>query len=192
MSAKEQRQETFLQVLAETGSVVRARRAAGVGGRAVRQWCEDGDFLDRYNDAVEAARDEVVQKARSMALEGSEPMLGLLVRAYTPELRPAGTQVAVGVKVGGGSVEDARLRRLQAMTDEQLLAEFDRFHRDLQTRAEYGRHERVAAAAPAGGEVVDVQALPVPEALSGPISDLPEDPASGAASDEAGGTDDRL
>lgn len=168
-----EKQEKYIEVLRATGNPSRARAAAGVSSRTVANWKQIEAFAEAFEDAQAAALDEIVEASRTAALAGDSAQLTNWLKIARPELRPAGAQVAVGVRVdgGGSSVEDARLRRLKAMSDQELLAELDRFHRDLQTRVEYGRHECVAASAPAG-DVVDVEMLPAPpaepEALSGP------------------------
>lgn len=105
-------QQQYIEVLAATGSPVKARKTAGVTGRTVANWKVDDAFAEAYDDAIEAARDAVIQKARQMALDGSEGMLSLLVRAYTPELRPAGTNVALQVNTTQSAVSDVDAVRL--------------------------------------------------------------------------------
>lgn len=163
MTTLQERQAEFLRVLAQTGSAVQARRAVGVGSRAVRKWQEDETFLDAYNEAIEIARDAVVQKSREMALAGSDTQLSLWMKLAHAELRPASTQVAVGVKV------DARQAELESLPPDQVVERLNRVMRHARMRA---------AAEPAGGAVdVEVVPLPAPEkkSLSGPENGLPDD-----------------
>lgn len=138
MSRLQEKQAEFLRVLRETGSAVKAREAVGVGSRAVRKWQEDESFLDQYNDAVEAARDAVVQKSRAMALEGDSAQVSLWMKVVHAELRPSSAvNVAVGVRTGG---------RLANMTDDARAAKLNALLTDLQARQSV--------------DIVDVTALP--------------------------------
>ncbi len=128
-----ERQAEFLRVLAETGSEVKARRAVDVGGRAVRKWQEDPEFLDRFNDATAAARDAVVQKSRELALAGSESQLNLWMKLAHAELRP-GTNLAVGVQVNGTDPR-ARFARLP---DDQLIERARQILDDTALRRQVG------------------------------------------------------
>lgn len=181
-----EKQEKYIEVLRATGNPSKARAAAGVSSRTVANWKQIEAFAEAFEDAQAAALDEIVEASRTAALAGDSAHLTNWLKIARPELRPQ-SSLAVGVRVdgGGSSVEDARLRRLQAMTDEQLLSEFESVYRDIQTRVEYGRHECVAAPAPAAG-VIDVVATPVaqpePEALSGPENE-PESGDEGAVDD---------
>jgi len=144
----------FLRVLAETGSPVQARRAVGVGSRAVRKWCDDATFLEAYNEAIEVAQDAIRAKVREMALAGSEPMLALSMKVIEPALQPKGSQVAVGVKVNAGhSVESRRAARIAAMSDEELVAEINRIVGDARMRIEAQQKPQ--------GQIVDVEAISV-------------------------------
>ena len=162
MSKLQERQAEFLRVLAETGSAVKARRAVGVGSRAVRKWCEDEVFLEAYNEAIEAARDAVVQKSRELALAGSESQLNLWMKLAHAELRP-GTNLAVGVQVNGTDPQ-ARFERLP---DDQLIERARQILDDTALRRQ------------AGIDVVDV--VEAPEASALPVGRAPAtEPASAA------------
>lgn len=126
-----ERQAEFLRVLEETGSEVKARRAADVGGRAVRRWQEDPEFLDRFNDAIAAARDAVVQKSRELALAGSESQLNLWMKLAHAELRP-GTNLAVGVQVNGTDPQ----ARFAKLPDDQLIERVRQILEDTRMRQE--------------------------------------------------------
>ena len=162
----------FLRVLAETGSPVQARRAVGVGSRAVRKWCEDEAFLEAYNEAIEVAQDAIRAKVREMALAGSEPMLTLSMRVIEPALQPKASQVAVGVKVNtGNSVESRRAARFAQMSDAELLAEMRRLQGDIEMRL---ASEQLPAA-----DIVDVQAIE-PVELPAPAGAAPAAPGEAA------------
>lgn len=133
MSRLQEKQAEFLRVLRETGSAVKAREAVGVGSRAVRKWQEDASFLDQYNDAVDVANDAIRGKVREMALEGSESMLALSMKVIEPALRPAGTQVAVGVQVNG---RDPQAARIAAMSDDEKLVAVVQTFEELSLRGE--------------------------------------------------------
>lgn len=161
-----EKQAEFLRVLAETGSAVQARRAVGVGSRAVRKWQEDESFLDAYNEAIEIAQDAIRAKVREMALGGSEPMLALSMRVIEPALRPAGNQVAVGVQVngaGGGDDFSRRLARVAKMSDEELLAEIRRIQDDIEMRLGPGQ---LAA------DIVDADVVEASEASPPPVEEV--------------------
>lgn len=147
LEERAERQETFLRVLAETGSEVKARRAAGVVGRTVRLWQEEEAFLDAFNDALAVARDAVVQKSRELALSGVESQLGLWMKLAHVELRPS-SSVQVAVVNGGASARVARL------SDDELLERARQISRDHELRQE-------GPYAPAG-DVIDVDPLPTP------------------------------
>lgn len=173
MSKLQERQAEFLRVLAETGSPVQARRAVGVGSRAVRKWSEDEAFLEAYNEAIEVAQDAIRAKVREMALAGSEPMLALSMKVIEPALQPKGSQVAVGVQLNGAGAGDefARKRaRLRAMSDAELLAELRRFQADLEMRLP----EAIV-------DVVDVEAIEGPGA-----GQLPDAAAPGGSGEAEG------
>lgn len=137
----------FLRVLAETGSPVQARRAVGVGSRAVRKWCEDEAFLEAYNEALDVAQDAIRAKVREMALAGDTSMLTLSMKVIEPALRPAGNQVAVQVNAGSA---EARLAKLP---DDQLIERARQILDDTALRQQ------------AGIDVVDVVEAPEASAL---------------------------
>jgi hypothetical protein len=151
----------FLRVLAETGSPVQARRAVGVGSRAVRKWCEDEAFLEAYNEAIEVAQDAIRAKVREMALGGETSMLTLSMKVIEPALRPAGNQVAVQVNAGSA---EARLAKLP---DDQLIERARQILDDTALRQQ------------AGIDVVDV--VEAPEASQPLVGEVAAaEPASAA------------
>jgi len=164
----------FLRVLAETGSPVQARRAVGVGSRAVRKWCEDEAFLEAYNEAIEVAQDAIRAKVREMALAGSESMLALSMKVIEPVLRRQ-SAVNVGVRVNGAGAGDdfaARRRaRVAKMSDAELLAEMRRLQGDIEMRL---ASEQLPAA-----DIVDVQAIE-PVELPAPAGAAPAAPGEAA------------
>lgn len=165
MSKLQERQAEFLRVLADTGSAVKARRAAGVGSRAVRKWCEDEVFLEAYNEAIEAARDAVVQKSRELALAGSESQLNLWMKLAHAELRP-GTNLAVGVQVNGTDPQ----ARFAKLPDDQLIERVRRILDDDALRRQAGIDIVDVVEAPGGALLPDerVQATePASEAPEG-------------------------
>ena len=94
----------FLDVLAGSGNVSMASRAAGVPRRtAYRRRERNAGFRQQWDDAVETAVDALEQEARRRAIEGvpkvvfdrdgnvvtvmrqySDPLLELLLRAHAP------------------------------------------------------------------------------------------------------------
>ena len=70
---KAEAQDTFIEVLAATGNVSEAARAAGVGRRRPYKWKEaDPGFADRWADAREEAADALEGEARRRAADGVE------------------------------------------------------------------------------------------------------------------------
>lgn len=160
---KAQRQQEFLRVLEETGSEVKARRAADVGGRTVRKWQEDPEFLDRFNDAIAAARDAVVQKSRQLALAGSESQLNLWMKLAHAELRP-GTNLAVGVQVNGTDPQ----ARFAKLPDDQLIERVRRILDDDALRRQAGIDIVEVVEAPGGALLPDERAQATEPASEAP------------------------
>lgn len=147
----------FLRVLAETGSRVQARRAVGVGSRAVRKWCEDEAFLEAYNEALDVAHDAIRAKVREMALAGDTSMLALSMKVIEPALRPAGNQVAVQVNAGSAEARFAKL------PDDQLIERARQILDDTALRRQAGIDvvdvvEAPEASQPLVGEVAATEA----------------------------------
>lgn len=146
VDSPEARKARYLEELTRTGSRVKARKAVGVVGRTVSYWRErDEDFLAAEEEALEAARDEVVQASRTAALAGDSAQLTNWMKLAHVELRPANT-VQVGVQVNGTE------RRLQAMSDAELIERGEQIIRDARLRG--------------SGDVIDVEVLPTPSDAS--------------------------
>src|SRR5262245_48741976 len=76
----------FLAFLAETGNVSEAARAAGIGRRTAYHWKKtDEVFAEAWDDAEQALVDRLEQVARERAIDGSERMLVVLLKALRPE-----------------------------------------------------------------------------------------------------------
>lgn len=161
---KEERQAEYLRIVEGTGSPVQARRRLGLTSKTVANWRLDPGFVERLQDAIEIARDAVIQKSREMALAGSDTQLSLWMKLAHAELRPIGAQVAVGVKV------DARQAELELSPDQAV----ERLNRIMRTA-----RARALASPGAAGGAIDVEAVPVPApdgtSLTGPENGLPDD-----------------
>lgn len=77
---------TFLATLEETCNVSASARAAGLGRRTVYEWREDDPtFAADWDEAEEIAADKLEQVARERAIDGSDRMLEILLKAHRPE-----------------------------------------------------------------------------------------------------------
>jgi hypothetical protein len=110
--------ETFLAELRETCNVSHAAREAGIGRRTAYDWRDaDPEFAKAWDDAEEEAVDALEMRARERALDDSDRMMEILLKAHRPEkyvdrLRsevsgPNGAPISVNVA---------------GLTDEQLAA----------------------------------------------------------------------
>lgn len=100
-------QKQYLTTLAESGSAVKAQRAAGVGRRALSNWRRDEDFAEAEAAALDAANDALLQRAREVAMQGDTRLLSTWMRALIPALRPANSvNVAVGVNQQAALISD--------------------------------------------------------------------------------------
>lgn len=78
--------ETFLAELRVTCNVSHSARAAGVGRRTVYDWREaDPVFAEAWVDAEEEAVDALELAARNRAIDGSDRMMEILLKAHRPE-----------------------------------------------------------------------------------------------------------
>lgn len=78
--------ETFLATLAETCNVSESARRAGIGRRTAYDWkAADPEFAAAWEDAEEQATDELEKVARQRAIDGSDRMLEILLKAHRPE-----------------------------------------------------------------------------------------------------------
>jgi len=134
-----ERQLKYIEVLRATGNPSRARQAAGITRRQVSNWERDEPFSEAAEEAQSAALDEVVEASRTAALAGDSAQMTNWLKLARPELRAGGTQVAVQVNNRGDTVEEARRRRIAAMSDEELLEEFNRVLDDTRLRVEAQR-----------------------------------------------------
>lgn len=78
--------EMFLDELRKTCNVSHAARAAGVGRRTVYQWRDaDPAFAEAWADAEEEAVDALELAARERAMDSSDRMMEILLKAHRPE-----------------------------------------------------------------------------------------------------------
>lgn len=152
-TAKEQRQGEYLRIVAETGSLVQARRRVGVTSKTVANWRVDPEFVEAAQDALDVAHDAIRAKVRELALAGDGPMLALSMKVIEPALQARATQVAVGVKVGRESPD---------LGDAEMVARINTLIRDVRMRQAH------ALPAPAVVDVEPDERLPMVD-----IEDLP-------------------
>lgn len=78
--------EVFLAELRQTCNVSHAAREAGIGRRTAYDWREaDPDFAAAWDDSEEEAVDALELAARHRAIDGSDRMMEILLKAHRPE-----------------------------------------------------------------------------------------------------------
>ena len=78
--------EKFIAALRETCNVSHAAREAGIGRRTAYDWRDaDEAFSAEWDDAEEEAVDKLEQVARERAIDGSDRMMEILLKAHRPD-----------------------------------------------------------------------------------------------------------
>lgn len=78
--------EAFLTTLRETCNVSASCRAAMIGRTAAYDWRrDDADFAAAWEEAEEEAIDKLEEVARERAIDGSDRMMEILLKAHRPE-----------------------------------------------------------------------------------------------------------
>jgi AcrR family transcriptional regulator len=78
--------ETFLAELRATGNISHSARCAGVDRKTVYNWRDkDAEFAEAWEDAEETAIDQLEKVARDRAIDSSDRMLEILLKAHRPE-----------------------------------------------------------------------------------------------------------
>lgn len=78
--------EVFLEQLRETCNVSHAARAARIGRSTAYEWREaDSDFADAWDEAEVEAVDALELAARQRAIEGSDKLMEILLKAHRPD-----------------------------------------------------------------------------------------------------------
>jgi hypothetical protein len=78
--------EAFLGALRETCNVSHAARSAGIGRRTAYDWRDaDPDFAAAWQEAEDEAVDKLEQVARDRAIDGSDRMMEILLKAHRPD-----------------------------------------------------------------------------------------------------------
>lgn len=78
--------EAFLKTLRETCNVSASCRAAMIGRTAAYDWRrDDADFAAAWEEAEEEAVDKLEEVARERAIDGSDRMMEILLKAHRPE-----------------------------------------------------------------------------------------------------------
>lgn len=76
----------FLAHFAEHGNVTAAAKAAGMSRNAAYCWRnDDPDFAADWDDAEQQAVDKLEQVARERAIDSSDRMMEILLKAHRPE-----------------------------------------------------------------------------------------------------------
>lgn len=76
----------FLAALAETCNVTHSARVAGISRSAAYEWRDDDEtFAAEWTDAEEQAADALELAARERALDGSDRMMEILLKAHRPD-----------------------------------------------------------------------------------------------------------
>lgn len=77
---------TFLEQLRLTCNVSHAARSAGIGRRTAYDWRDaDPEFAAAWDEAEEEAIDALELAARERAIDGSDRMMEILLKAHRPE-----------------------------------------------------------------------------------------------------------
>ena len=78
--------EVFLEALRETCNVSHAARTAGIGRRTAYDWRDaDPDFAAAWQEAEDEAVDKLEQVARERAIDSSDRMMEILLKAHRPD-----------------------------------------------------------------------------------------------------------
>lgn len=110
--------ETFLTVLRETCNVSEAARAARIGRRTAYDWRNDDPaFAADWDEAEEEAVDALEKVARDRAIDGSDRMLEILLKAHRPEKYVERLRSEISGPGGAPIKLD-----MSSLTDEQLAA----------------------------------------------------------------------
>lgn len=110
--------DIFLEQLRLTCNVSHAARAAGIGRRTAYDWRDaDPGFAAAWDEAEEEAIDALELAARERAIDGSDRMMEILLKAHRPEKYVDKLKTELTGKDGGPVKLDMR-----HLTPEQLAA----------------------------------------------------------------------
>jgi len=110
----------FLAAFAEAGSVATACRAAGINRSTVyRERQRDEQFAVAWADTEEGVTDMLEAEALRRAMDGSDRLLMVLLRARRPEVYREGARAA---QRSTTHPEAAGLEALSALSDAELIA----------------------------------------------------------------------
>ena len=85
-SRTDRAREIFLTTLRDTCNVSASARAAKMGRRTVYDWRDaDPEFAAAWDEAEEEAVDDLEKVARDRAIDGSDRMMEILLKAHRPE-----------------------------------------------------------------------------------------------------------
>lgn len=85
-SRTDRARETFLGTLRETCNVSEAARAAKIGRSTAYDWRDaDEAFAAAWDDAEEEAVDALEMRARERAMDNSDRMMEILLKAHRPD-----------------------------------------------------------------------------------------------------------
>lgn len=110
--------KAFLDALEVGDSISRAAEAAGGSARNFRRWRdEDPDFAQDWDDAIEAGTDFIEDTATERALNKSDPLMMMILKARRPEKFDRGSKLELsgGIDVTGSRAKLLnKIARLQA------------------------------------------------------------------------------
>ncbi len=110
--------EAFLATFAATCNVSEACRAAKISRSSAYEWRNDDPaFAQAWDDAEEEAVDALELAARERAIDGSDRMMEILLKAHRPEKYVERLRSEISGP-GGGPVKID----MKNLTDEQLAA----------------------------------------------------------------------
>jgi len=116
--------ETFLEELRQTCNVSHAARCAGIGRRTAYDWRDaDPEFAAAWDDAEQEGVDALELAARERAIEGSDKLMEILLKAHRPEKYVDRLKAELTGKDGG------------PIQTEQVQADAEAFRRRLMTSA---------------------------------------------------------
>jgi len=124
----EKKKQRFLRVLAQTGQVTAAAKAAKSDRTTFYRWREkDKDFADAWDGAWDLGGDALEDEARRRALAGSDTLLIFLLKAHKPNRYRERSDVRVegGMSIDIGEARQGLVERIAALRKSGARSEGD-------------------------------------------------------------------